>query len=105
MTAAGNSPTGASRTLDYTPEERRWKAEDPFDPRPDCPDRDQHAHRMYGDRWEYPGPMRSWAYSRLDGHSVARTHRQVRCEGCGRFMVYIPRTSASAERSSRDERP
>ena len=74
------------------PTERRWLREDPNDPRPHCPKRDQHAIRMYGDRWE----DLPWAHPRLDGKSVQRTHKQFRCDGCKRFMVWLPRSANDA---------
>lgn len=72
----------------YTPEERRWKAEDPDDPRADCPQREQHAHRMYGRRWSHPNPLAS---PRIDGQAIGKTHSQLVCEGCRRYMVWLPK--------------
>lgn len=82
---------------DYTPEERQWLAEDWRDPRADCPQRDQHAHRMYGDRWtEARWSLSSLHdYPKIDGKSIAKTHKQIRCEGCNRFMIWLPKSPSS----------
>lgn len=79
---------------DLTPTERQWLAENPRDPRPHCPNRGQHAVVLYGQRWTQAnaGLMsdhHNWP--RLDGKSVRRTHKQVLCEGCLRYSIWLPR--------------
>jgi hypothetical protein len=78
----------ATPTDDLLPIERRWLAEDPHDPRATCPNREQHAYRVYGQRWTegFLNPPR------LDGKSVARSHKQLMCEGCRRWMIWLPRS-------------
>lgn len=51
----------------------------------ECPNRAAHTYapRAYT-AWHH------WA-SRMN-----RTHRQIRCEGCGRFRIWIPRTPRPA---------
>lgn len=46
----------------------------------DCPSRGQHtpAPRGYFEAHE-------WAERKL------RTHRQRRCDGCGRFLIWVPK--------------
>lgn len=53
----------------------------------ECPDKSQHAEVVYGDRWTQP----TACYPRLDGRSVARTHKQTRCPACGFYVVWTQR--------------
>lgn len=73
--------------VELTPLERRWLAEDPDDPRALCPNRERHAHRMYGKRWTH----NNMVSPRLDGRSVSKTHKQLLCEGCLRWMIWLPK--------------
>lgn len=79
----------------HTPLERAWLAEDPSDPRPDCPNREQHAYRLYGDRWQEGRAERNRdVWPKLDGRSVKKTHQQTVCVGCGRYMIWLPKAAA-----------
>lgn len=60
----------------------------------DCPDKSQHAEVVYGNRWRPPNQMQG-GYPRLDGRSVARTHKQTRCPTCGFYVVWTPRVTAA----------
>jgi hypothetical protein len=61
---------------------------DADDQRQNCPQRHLHADHVYGGRWT-SGTYN--AYPRLDGRSVAHTHRQTRCPGCGLYLIWTPR--------------
>lgn len=54
--------------------------------RPPCPNEAAHA-----DAPESYAAWFAWAERK------ARTHTQVRCEGCGRFSVWVPRFDPEAE--------
>ena len=71
---------------DFLPIERRWIAEDSHDPRPNCPNRVAHAVRVYGNRW---AEHSDGAFPKLDGKSVARSHKQIRCNGCLRYAIWV----------------
>jgi hypothetical protein len=52
-----------------------------------CPNRDQHP----------PGPdgyvaWFAWA------EEMAKTHKQVRCKGCGRWAIWVPKAAKGARR-------
>lgn len=70
--------------------ERRWLAEDPHDPRPNCANREQHAVVLYGERWTEP-TMYGSNWPQIDGKGIARSHRQIRCEGCNRWTIWVPK--------------
>ena len=81
--------------MTYTTEERGWYQKDWRDPRPDCPQRDRHAYRVYAERWTEPSMTGPATYPRLDGRSVARSPKQPAGAGCGRYMVWTARANSA----------
>ena len=77
---------------DLLPIEQKWLAGNASDPRPNCPNREAHAVRVYGNKWrEHPTGRE---VPKLDGRSVAKSHKQTRCSGCLRYTIWTPRTTS-----------
>lgn len=56
--------------------------------RQNCPNRDNHTDRPIG-----YAAWHEWA------RNMGKTHRQIRCDGCGLYAIWLPKAVAREEQN------